>query len=81
MKKNKKLLITGIVGTILTILCCATPILLILFGAIGLGAITGYLDYVLMPVLMGFVILTIYAYGKQNKKGNTEANCCLPKKE
>lgn len=62
--KHKKTFIAGLIGTFVVLLCCATPILVILLGAIGLGAITGYLDYVLIPVLAVFLGLTIYAYSK-----------------
>ncbi|MFZ3590369.1 mercury resistance system transport protein MerF [Bacillus sp. DJP31] len=36
----------------------------------GLGTITGYLDYVLIPVLVVFLGLTFYSYSKyqQSKK-------------
>ncbi len=77
---NEKIFTVGIIGTVLTLLCCATPLLVILLGAAGLGVITGYLDYVLMPVLVAFVVLTIHAYAKQNKK-NINEDCCHPKKE
>jgi len=53
-------------------LCCVTPILLILLGAVGLGALTGYLDYVLVPALVVFVGITIYALQKRRR---TQA-CC-----
>jgi hypothetical protein len=39
--------------------CCATPILAVLLAALGLSAATGYLDYVLLPVIaicVGMVI-------------------------
>jgi len=58
---SKKLLTTGIIGTIIAALCCFTPVLVILIGAIGLSALTGYLDYVLFPALGFFILLTIYA--------------------
>ncbi|WP_309472439.1 mercury resistance system transport protein MerF [Rossellomorea aquimaris] len=35
--------------------------------AIGLGAMTGYLDYALIPVLAVFLGLTFYAYSKYEK--------------
>ena len=41
---NKSLLWTGITGATLAILCCATPLLVILLGAVGLSALTGYLE-------------------------------------
>lgn len=56
-----RLLITGIVGTIITALCCFTPVLAILFGIVGLSALLGWLDVALFPALAFFVGLTIYA--------------------
>lgn len=62
-----KLLITSVVATVITALCCFTPVLVVLLGAVGLSALTGYLDYVLLPALAGFVVLTIYALLRQRK--------------
>jgi mercuric ion transport protein len=59
---NNKLIKVGIVGTIVAALCCATPILVILLGVVGLGAMTGYLDYVLLPTLVIFVLITVYGF-------------------
>jgi hypothetical protein len=36
-------------GTVIVALCCFTPVLVITLSAIGLGAVVGYLDYVLLP--------------------------------
>lgn len=72
--ETKTLLRIGIVGTVLVALCCFTPILVILLGAVGLATFTGYLDVVLLPTLLVFVGLTIYAV---RHKKNTEA-CCVP---
>ncbi|HKY88456.1 MAG: hypothetical protein A3E31_13010 [Candidatus Rokubacteria bacterium RIFCSPHIGHO2_12_FULL_73_22] len=47
----------GVVGALLTCLACVTPVALLLLGAIGLGAWTGRLDVVLLPLLVGFVAL------------------------
>ena len=58
---NKKLMSTGLIGTVLAALCCFTPILAVAFGALGLSAIVGWLDVVLIPVLVFFVALTVYA--------------------
>ncbi len=58
---------TGIIGSLVTALCCFTPILVILFGALGLGWLTGYLDYVLFPALFIFLGLTVYGYYRQTK--------------
>lgn len=43
------------------VVCCFTPILVIVFGAVGLGWVTGYLDVVLLPALAVFLSLTAYA--------------------
>ena len=43
-------------------LACLTPIVVLVFGAIGLGAWTGRLDIVLLPLLVGFVMLKVYHY-------------------
>ncbi|MEQ3714229.1 MULTISPECIES: mercury resistance system transport protein MerF [Lentibacter] len=51
----------GLIGTLIAALCCFTPILAVLFGVVGLSAVVGYLDYVLLPTLAVFVSITIYA--------------------
>jgi mercuric ion transport protein len=61
MKNPKTLLRVSVIGTVLVALCCFTPILVILLGTLGLAALTGYLDYVLLPALVFFIGLTFYA--------------------
>lgn len=56
-----RLLLTGIGGSLLSAICCFTPVLVITFGALGLSAFVGYLDYVLFPALALFLGLTGYA--------------------
>ncbi len=63
---TNNLIKTGIIGTIIAALCCFTPVLVILFGAVGLSAVVGYLDYVLLPALVFFVLLTIYALWRKS---------------
>ena len=60
----------GLIGTVIAALCCFTPVLTILFGVVGLSALTGYLDYVLFPALGLFVLLTIYALWRRQKQVN-----------
>ena len=69
---NRTLLRTGVVGSVVAALCCATPILVILFGVLGLSAWTGWLDYVLIPALVVFIGITIYAL----RRRHAEAACC-----
>lgn len=65
---NKKLLKLGIIGTVVAALCCFTPVLVVLFGAVGLSALVGALDKVLVPALVAFVLLTIYAVWRRNRQ-------------
>lgn len=51
----------GAAGTVLTAICCFTPALALLLGAAGLSAWLGWADYVLFPLLAGFIGLTAYA--------------------
>lgn len=62
---DSRLLRTGIVGTVLTALCCFTPVLIILFSTLGLAAVVGYLDYVLFPLLGVFVLLVGVGWYRQ----------------
>jgi mercuric ion transport protein len=71
---TKTLLRTGVVGTVLVALCCVTPILVILFGVVGLSALTGYLDYVLLPALAAFIALTLYALWRRGKSEGCSSN-------
>lgn len=67
MKDPGTLLKASAIGTVLIALCCFTPILVILLGVVGLSALTGYLDYVLLPALAVFIGLTIYAALRKRK--------------
>ncbi len=63
---DKSLLKTGVIGTVVLALCCFTPLLVGLVGIVGLSAITGYLDYVLLPALGFFILLTLYAVWRRS---------------
>ena len=65
---NDRLLKMSIIGTVVIALCCFTPILVVLFGIVGLSALVGYLDYVLFPALAVFVLITIYAVIRRARK-------------
>lgn len=69
---NRTLLRTGIAGSVVAVLCCATPLLVILLGAVGLSAWVGWLDYALIPALVVFLGITIYAL----RRRRAEAACC-----
>jgi mercuric ion transport protein len=50
----------GLIGSAIVALCCFTPFFVMLLGVLGLGAVTGYLDDVLLPALALCVGITIY---------------------
>lgn len=70
--KDRTILTTGVAGSIIAAICCFTPALVILLGAVGLSAWLGWLDYVLLPALALF--LGIAAYGLWRRQ-RTKA-CC-----
>ncbi len=65
--RNAQLMKTGIIGTVVAALCCFTPLLAVLFGAVGLSAWLGYADYVLFPALAICLAITIYAVARQRR--------------
>lgn len=71
-KSSNGLLKVGLIGTVIAALCCFTPVLVVLFGAVGLAAVVGYLDFVLLPALGIFILLTIYALWRKNAR-NTQS--------
>jgi len=56
---NNKLLKTGAIGTLITLICCFTPLLVWILSAIGLAALVGYLDFVLLPLLAIFIAIVV----------------------
>lgn len=56
-----KILRVGAVGAVVAAVCCFTPVLVILLGAVGLSAAVGWLDYVLLPGLALFIAMVGYA--------------------
>ena len=75
-KTSKVLLKTGVIGSVIAGLCCFTPILTLTLGFVGLGAISGYLDYILLPALGIFIGITLYALTR--KRGAHCDESCPP---
>lgn len=67
-----KLICTGGAGSVIVAICCFTPALVVLLGAVGLSAWLGWIDYVLFPSLALF--LGIAAYGLWRRQ--RAATCC-----
>ena len=55
------LLKIGTIGTLVAGICCFTPALVLLLGALGLSAWLAWLDYVLLPAFTLFLGLSVYA--------------------
>jgi mercuric ion transport protein len=62
---DKGLLRVGIIGTVVAALCCFTPVLVVLLGAVGLSAATLWLDHVVWPALALFLGLAACALWKR----------------
>ncbi len=50
--QDRTLITTGAIGAVIAAICCATPLLVIVFGAVGLSAWLAKADYVLIPALI-----------------------------
>ena len=75
MQSNRTLIATGAVGATLAAICCATPLLAIAFGSLGLTAWLAKADYVLMPALM--ICLGLLGAGLYRGR-MTAQTCCDP---
>jgi len=64
---NSKLIGIGAAGAVLSMLCCATPVLAVLLGALGLTAVVAKLDYVLIPVFVASIALVIFALVRRRR--------------
>ena len=59
---DRSLLKIGVVGSLVAALCCFTPLLAVILAGLGLGALVGGLDYIVVPALVCFLALTAYAW-------------------
>ncbi len=69
---NRQLLATGAIGTVITAVCCFTSVLVIGLGALGLSAWLGGLDYVLIPALVFFAGMAIFALYRERRNPTAE---------
>jgi mercuric ion transport protein len=67
LDQNTKLIGMGAAGAALSMLCCATPVLAVLLGALGLTAFVAKLDYVLIPVFAASIALVIFALVRRRR--------------
>ena len=60
---DRGLVTTGVIGTLIAAICCATPLLALVFGSVGVAAWVTKADYVLIPALLiclGLIALGLY---------------------
>ena len=50
--RDKTFIATGAVGAVLAALCCATPLLVVALGAVGLTGWLAKADYVVIPAFI-----------------------------
>lgn len=70
--KDTTIIKTGVAGSVIAAICCLTPILVVLLGAVGLSVWLGGIDYVLFPALALFLGLTAYGLWRRQRA----AACC-----
>jgi mercuric ion transport protein len=60
---DRSLITTGAIGVIVAAICCATPLLAVVLGTIGLTAWLAKADYIVMPVLLvGLALMGLGLY-------------------
>jgi mercuric ion transport protein len=73
---SRALFRTGIIGAVVATLCCATPILGLALATIGLSALAGKADYVLIPVLVASLGLVGIGLYRRNASTPAVIDCC-----
>ena len=58
----------SLIGALLTCVACLTPAAVLAVGAVWLGAWTGRLDLVLLPLLVALVALAAYRYRARRRR-------------
>jgi mercuric ion transport protein len=67
---DRALITTGVIGAALAAICCATPLLAVVFGTIGLTGWLAKADYVVIPALvicLGLIAFSLYR--KRSRRG------------
>ena len=74
MDQNSKLMSTGVVAALLSLLCCATPVLAVALGALGLAAYASKADYFLVPLFLGAMALVAFALVRRRRQRQPKAS-------
>ena len=63
---DRSLITTGAIGAALAAICCATPLLAVVLGGIGLSAWLAKADYIVIPVLLvGIALVGLGPYRRR----------------
>ncbi|HVB18569.1 MAG TPA: mercury resistance system transport protein MerF [Stellaceae bacterium] len=69
---DRSLIATGAIGAALAAICCATPLLAVVLGGVGLTAWLTSADYVVIPaLLLGVALIGLGIYRR-----HVAAACC-----
>lgn len=78
---DKKVLQYGVIGTIIAVLCCFTPVLAVLLPALGLGAWLATADSIVVPLLVACLGLVAVGLYRRRAAALSAARSSLPNKE
>lgn len=73
-RSDRRLLGIGIGDSLIALLCCGTPLLVVALAAFGLSAWLAWADYVVLPALLFVIGLTMFAI--QRARRRAAADCC-----
>jgi mercuric ion transport protein len=76
--KNRRLLGLGLAGALIAAVMCFTPVLVILLGVVGLSAWLGWADYVLLPALLLFVSVAVFAFVRWTRQARSSERAASP---
>lgn len=66
---DKVLLRTGVIGATIAVICCFTPLLIIILGTVGLSAWLLWFDYAVFAALIAFLGMIAFVLVKRRRAG------------
>lgn len=72
--QDRTLVRTGVLGATIAAICCATPLLVLALGALGLAGAAVWLDWLLIPALVAFVALACIGLYRQRRPTASSAD-------
>lgn len=68
---DRALMRTGVIGAVVAAICCATPLLAVVLGTVGLSAWAAKADYIAIPALVLCLGLVGWALILRRQKENS----------